>query len=69
MTDQDEVGRQDCIEGYCPRKNDQVLIISSTCFYSKKDQSCEGCVFDRNRIFAKLILLMCRVLEERDKVG
>jgi hypothetical protein len=69
MVEQDEIGQQDCAEGWCPRKNDQVLIMSSTCFYSKRNQDCAGCVFDRNRISAKLVLLMCRVLEARDKLA
>lgn len=62
--DQDE-GRQDCIEGYCPRKNDTVLIVSSRCFYQKRSQDCAGCVFDQDRIFPKLILIMCQILQER----
>lgn len=65
MTEQDEIGRQDCVEGWCPRQNAEVLIMSSTCFYHKRDVSCRGCVFDQDLVFVKLILIMCKILEER----
>jgi len=61
----EEIGRQDCFEGYCPRKNDTVVIVSSRCFYPKRDEQCSGCVFDVDFVYVRLILIMSEILEAR----
>lgn len=64
----EEIGRQDCFEGYCPRKDDKTVIISSRCFYHDRNRECDDCVFDQDPICVKLILIMCEILEERGKL-
>ena len=61
----EEVGRQDCLDCYCPRKNEKVVLISSRCFYHGRDRDCHGCIFDVDLIYVKLILIMSEILEAR----
>lgn len=56
--------RQDS-DAYCPRVNQQVLILNSRCFYSGINETCRDCVYDVDHIKVRLMLLLCTILEER----
>jgi hypothetical protein len=63
--DDEDEGRQDCQTLYCPRRGVGILLVSSRCFYDKRGPDCQGCIFDQDLIYVKLILIMCQILEER----
>jgi hypothetical protein len=51
-------------DNYFPRHDEQVLILSGTCFCKNRDDVCSGCIFDSERIRMKLIWLMSEILQE-----
>jgi hypothetical protein len=51
-------------DNYCPRHDEQVLILGRTCFCKNRDRVCSGCVFDSEPIRVKLIWLMSEILQE-----
>lgn len=67
MSGEEELRRQD-LDCYCPRVNQQVLILGDTCFFSdKKREVCQGCVFDGDFVRVKIILLLAEMLEDPEK--
>jgi len=64
--DQDDEPRKDIL-CYCPRVDSEILLLDGRCFCLSRGPACSGCVFDVDRIYVKLILIMCEILEERGK--
>jgi len=58
-------GRQDAKTGYCPRKDQEVLLVSSRCFCPERNHDCAGCVFDVDFVYVRLILIMSEILKTR----
>jgi hypothetical protein len=65
---EEEFGRQDS-DAYCPRRDEQVLILDGTCYCKNRDLACSGCVFDSEPIRLKLIWLMSEILQARSQNG
>lgn len=63
---QDDEPRKDIL-CYCPRIDGQVLLLDGRCFSPNRGPICCACAFDTDQILVKLILLMCEILEARDK--
>jgi len=66
--DEETEARED-IEGYCPRIDGEVLVLSGCCFHRERPWSCWGCVFDRNFVHVKLTILLKELLESRGRSG
>lgn|GEM_PF-6617767 len=64
MTEEIEQPRAD-LEAYCPRIQEQVLILSSCCFYRERAWTCFGCVFNRHFVTVKLTILLKELLESK----
>jgi hypothetical protein len=47
---------------YCGRTNEEVLILSSVCFWNGNRRGCAGCVFDTEYVKAKLLMLLSDIL-------
>lgn len=62
--DQDEEPRKDIV-CYCPRVDAEILLLDGRCFSTSRGPVCSGCVFDVDRIYVKLILVMSEILEAR----
>jgi hypothetical protein len=62
-------GRED-FDCYCPRVDQQVLIISGTCYCPKRNKIlCNACIYDLNVAVVKLLLLLVENLSTRAKDG
>lgn len=59
MRERDQRPDIDC---YCPRLDKQILILSDVCFSGGKRRLCSGCVYDRDHINAKLLLVLSDIL-------
>jgi hypothetical protein len=64
--DQDEEPRKDIL-CYCPRVDKEILLLDSRCFSPNRGPVCSGCVFDVDRIYVKLMLLLCEILQSSGK--
>jgi hypothetical protein len=65
MRERDQRPDIDC---YCPRLDKQILILSDVCFSFSgrgKHRLCAGCVYDREHINAKLLLVLSDILNKK----
>jgi len=57
------------IDCFCPRLNKQILILSNVCFSGGKRRLCAGCVYDREHINAKLLMVLSDILNKKARAG
>lgn len=61
-----EEPRED-IQAYCPRVQEEVLVLSGCCFYRERAWACFGCVFNRDFVSVKLCILLKEMIESRTR--
>jgi hypothetical protein len=54
---------------YCPRTDQEVLILSSVCFWNGNREACGGCLFNTEHIKAKLLVLLSDILNRKARAG
>jgi hypothetical protein len=67
MAEEEQLEPREDRECFCPRVQEEVLVLSNCCFFRERAWSCFGCVFNRDFVRVKLTILLKELLERRDR--